>query len=274
MPEKTSAPNSYETVLQDLYAKRDEIENAINTILFLQGSPPSAQPTSAGNGGTRVTRAGVIPSNAFFGMSLVDAAKKYIELSQAKRTLAQIVAGLEEGGMPPQKPGTVYAALRRRESMAGDIMKVGEEWGLKDWFASISTGDGTKGRPPKAKSKKKSSKKRAKAASAARAETTTPAEPNESDHSSEAKTGKATKPDITVRNAAHAVLVKEDGPLHAEELAERINKEYGKNTNQKALAASLKDDATKRFDNIGHNTWVLHAWPPEKKKPKAAVAAA
>src|SRR6267378_6348645 len=97
MPEKINAQIDYEAVLNELYAKRDEIENAINTILFLQGSGQSASSAGASNGGLRPVRTGAIPSNAFFGMSLVDASKKYIELSQAKRTLPQIVKGLEEG---------------------------------------------------------------------------------------------------------------------------------------------------------------------------------
>lgn len=33
MPEKNNAPTQYDAVLADLYAKRDEIESAINTIL-------------------------------------------------------------------------------------------------------------------------------------------------------------------------------------------------------------------------------------------------
>jgi DNA-directed RNA polymerase delta subunit len=213
----------------------------------------------------------VIPSNAFFGMSLVDASKKYIELSQAKRTLAQIVKGLEEGGMPPQKPGTVYAALRRRESTVGDIMKVGEEWGLKDWFAGISVGEVAKTKTTKGKRGKKKTKKVTKAVASRPTKTeptdiptTAPKEISTKDNAS----------DITVRDAAHAVLVKEDAPMHAGTLAERINKSYGKTTNLKALAASLKDDGQQRFENIGHNTWVLHDWPDEKKKPRPVAVAA
>jgi hypothetical protein len=70
------------------------------------------------------------------------------------------------------------------------------------------------------------------------------------------------------------VLVKEDVPMHAGTLAERINTGYGKTTNLKALAASLKDDGQQRFENIGHNTWVLHEWSAEKKKPRPVAVAA
>ena len=275
MPEKESTPTQYEAVLADLYAKRDEIESAINTILFLQGSGSAAAPTANANGAVRASRAGVIPSNAFFGMSLVDAAKKYIELSQAKRTLGQIVSGLEEGGMPPQKRDTVYAALRRRESTVGDIMKVGEEWGLKDWFAGISIGDAAKAKVVKSKKgKKKSGKKaRKRAAVVATPEATETAKPAES---SKPKSAPATpiKTKVSILNGAHAVLEREGAPLHANVLADRINAEYGHHTNAKSIAATLPGDSTKRFDNIGNNTWVIRAWPDEKKKTKPVAVAA
>ena len=270
MPEKDNAPTQYDAVLADLYTKRDEIESAINTILFLQGSGSTATPSGVANGGARPSRAGVIPSNAFFGMSLVDAAKKYIELSQAKRTLVQIVKGLEEGGMPPQKPGTVYAALRRRESTVGDIMKVGEEWGLKDWFAGISISEVAKAKPTKGKKGKKKTRKAAKAVASKPAKT----EPTDTPTVDvpEEKPTKA-KP-MSILNAAHAVLEKEGAPLHAEVLTKRINESYGKNTNLKSIAATLPGDSTGRFDNIGNNTWVLRAWPDEKKKTKPVAVAA
>jgi DNA-directed RNA polymerase delta subunit len=271
MPENLNAQTSYDAVLQDLYAKRDEIETAISAILFLQGSGASVTPASGGAGGARAVRTGVIPSNAFFGMGLVDAAKKYIELSQAKRTLAQIVQGLQDGGMPAQKPNTVYSALRRREGTVGDIMRVGEEWGLKDWFAGVSIGEPTKAANGKKtrKRKKKSSKKRS--AAAAKTETADTVKPEDTPAP---KTAPPKAKPISILNAAHAVLDKEGAPLHAEVLAERINKGYGKTTNLKSLAASLPGDSTKRFDNIGNNTWVLGAWPDEKKKTRPVAVAA
>src|SRR5438128_2104770 len=52
MPEKINAQIDYDTVLVELYAKRDEIETTINTILFLQGSGSSASVAAVGvNGG-------------------------------------------------------------------------------------------------------------------------------------------------------------------------------------------------------------------------------
>ncbi|MEN3325863.1 MAG: hypothetical protein V7638_670 [Acidobacteriota bacterium] len=275
MPEENS--NAHDAVLAELYAKRDEIDTAISTILFLKGAGSTTPEAS----GRRIATAngGAIPSNAFFGLGIGDAAKKYLELIQAKRTLPQIVKALEDGGMPPQKPNTVYAAMRRRESVTGDIMRVGEEWGLREWFSNIpkpKPAKTTKGR----KSKKRSAKKAASKTPAAITKATTAEKKvvsiTERQQPKEAepppKETKTTKPIKNV-DAVFEILTKADIPLHADALVEKLKQDYGKTTNVKSIAASLPDDSTGRFENIGGNTWVLTEWP-ESKKVKAATATA
>jgi hypothetical protein len=275
MPEKINA-QMVDAILEQLYAKRNEIDISINTMLLLKASDSIVVPEQLGSSGAAksVSNGGGIASNAFFGMSLVDAAKKCIELKQARLNLQQIVAGLEQGGMPGQKPNTVYAALRRRESTVGDITRVDDLWGLKEWSAGISVGKASKAAQSK-KGKKKGAKKAAKKAAKTTATAATPklVVVERAPEKSETETAKQ-KSSTTIRDAAFEVLSKEGAPLHAEVLAERINKDYSKTTNQRALAASLKDDGEQRFDNIGHNTWALNKWPEEKKKLKAASATA
>jgi DNA-directed RNA polymerase delta subunit len=274
MPEeKASAPDARDAVLDELYAKRDEIDVAISAILFLKGSGATAPETSArrvasGNGLS-------IPSNAFFSLGIGDAAKKYLELVQAKKTLPQIVKGLEDGGMPAQKPNTVYAALRRRESVTGDIMRVGEEWGLKEWFSNIP-----KPKPAKIakgkRSKKKATKKAAsKTASKKPASTPEAQETKQAESAEPAGKGAKTATGKTISNldAAYKILTDTGAPVHADKLAEQINAAYGKKTHGKSLAASLPDDSTQRFDNIGNNTWTLREWPDEKKVKVATATA-
>src|ERR1044071_3971769 len=63
--------------------------------------------------------------------------------------------------MPKLKDNTVYAALRRRESLVGDIVRIGlDEWGLKEWFQNMpalkngkATTSTKKGKKRKAKGK-------------------------------------------------------------------------------------------------------------------------
>ena len=265
MPEKINA-QIVDAVLEELYAKRNEIDISINTMLLLKASDSIVAPENLGGGGIAkpVSNGGGIASNAFFSMSLVDAAKKCIELKQARLSLQQIVAGLEQGGMPGQKPNTVYAALRRRESTVGDITRVDDLWGLKEWSSGISLGKISKAAKGK-KGKKKGAKKAAKKAVTSKPQLvvveTKPEEPQQAKRS------------ITILDAAYEVLTKEDAPLHAEVLAERVNSGYGKNTNLKSLAATMPKDSTLRFENLKNNTWALSEWPASKKV-KAATATA
>jgi len=269
MPEeKPNAHVDYDAVLEELYAKRDQMDGAISTILLLKGSG-SVAPESSGRR-TVVSNGSSIPSNAFFGLGIGDAAKKYLEMIQAKRTLTQITKGLEDGGMPTQRPNTVYAALRRRESVMGDIERVGEEWGLKEWFSNVSKKPATKVKAKAKKSKKRASKKVAKAKSES------PAKPEgqKTDKPKEAESLKADKP-ISNLNAIHKILTAADKPLHADVLVEKLKADYGKGTNIRSVAASLPQDSTKRFFNIGNNTWALETWRgTDRLKPKAAAATA
>ncbi len=280
MPEEKA--NAHDEVLAELYAKRDEIEVAISAILFLKGGS-AATPESRGKVFT-VTNGGAIPSDAFFGLGIGDAAKKYLELVRAKRTLPQIVKGLEDGGMPTQKPNTVYAALRRRESVTGDITRFGEEWGLKEWFSNIAKPKTTKTAKGK-KSKKKAAKKATKASPASAKATTAERKvvpiaerqrPKQTEPTASVqKEAKTAKP-ISNVNAVYEILTKADKPLHAEVLVERLKQDYGNTTtNVKSIAASLPQDSTKRFYNLGGNTWALEIWRgSDRVKPKAATATA
>src|ERR1051326_1306766 len=262
MPEEIVS--AHDSVLAELYAKRDEIDTAISANLFLKGSGATAPETSvrrvaSGNGLA-------IPPNAFFGLGIGDAAKKYLEMIQAKRTLAQITKALEDGGMHPQRPNTVYAALRRRESVTGDITRVGDEWGLKEWFSNIAKPKAARKAKTK-KAQKKSPSKKAGKASAANAKPTAAPElkivkpPEQETDTTNQTSGK----EISQVDAVHEILEKAEKPLHAKVLVERLKADYGKETNVKSIAASLPQDGTKRFRNITGNTWVLEKWPESKK---------
>lgn len=276
MPEeKVNAHEAHDTVLNELYARRDEIDAAISAILFLKGSSAAPSGSSRPESRNRAIANGTIPSDAFFGLNIGDAAKKYLEMSRAKRTVPQITKALEDGGMPAQKPNTVYAALRRREVVTGDIMRVGEEWGLKEWFSNVNVAKLNPAKKAKGKrSKKKKTTKKAASKASSTAATPTPApelkvvKPQESTE----KKAPSKKP-ISNVDAVHEILTAADTPLHAEVLVQKLKDDYGKETNVRSIASSLPDDSTKRFTNIGGNTWALEKWP-ESKKVKAAAATA
>jgi hypothetical protein len=122
---------NYEAVLADLEAKKAEIERAIATIRAVMGiQSAGGDPIPPGpRGGGPTPQPG-----AFLGMSIPEAAKKYLQTSRTKSSTKDIMAALEAGGLPPSKYATVYGVLRRREEMVGDIVNMSGDWALAEWY--------------------------------------------------------------------------------------------------------------------------------------------
>jgi hypothetical protein len=242
----------YEAVLADLLARKAQLEMMIAGVeAFLGSAASGVVAVSASNGS--VMSLDRIPSHAFLKLSIGDATKKLLDMVKSKLTLPQIMQALEKGGLPPAKYSTVYAVLRRRESQIGDILRMGEEWGLTEWYPNNPNLRKRTEKPTKGKSKPKkkaSAKKRSEATPAAGpARVATLFEPTSTSID-------PVTPAMTMLDASEQVLLKSDGPLHAKDLAERL-KEYGKNTTASSLSGSLVQDTKKRFKNIGGNTWDL-----------------
>lgn len=129
----------YETVLADLKAKRAEIDQAIAVIERVRGTigatETSAIALKSANNGDQ------IEGNAFFGMTITDAAKKVLGIRQRKMSNVEIANDLKAGGLALQSTdaaNTVGSVLTRRFQQVGDIVKVGRGlWGLREWSPHI-----------------------------------------------------------------------------------------------------------------------------------------
>src|SRR5205085_8552430 len=141
----------------------------------------------------------------------------------------------QQGGMLKLKENTVYAALRRREAVEGDIVRIEDEWGLKDWFQNMpalktakAAKKGKKGKKG-SKSKGKAQPRPAKAAATAPAGQATPAAEPQRPSATEPKPPAAGAV-LTTLDAAEDALKKADKPIHINELAAKLGG-YGKSTN-------------------------------------------
>jgi HB1, ASXL, restriction endonuclease HTH domain len=173
-----------------------------------------------------------------------------LDMVKTKQSVPQITQALERGGLPPAKTNTVYAVLRRRENDIGDIIRLGDEWALAEWYPNNPN---LRRRAPEKTAKKATKKKKPSKKVAAPAPSRAPAtlfEPTSIEPVPNAA------PPMTMLDASEQVLLKSDGPLHARDIAESL-KEYGKNTTASSLSGSLVQDTKKRFKNIGGNTWDL-----------------
>jgi DNA-directed RNA polymerase delta subunit len=251
--ESTNGYVDYDAVLADLQAKRDQIDAAIAAINLIRGSSPGASLSPSMSPRS-------IPPNAFFTMGIGEAARKYLEMVKGKQTVGQITKALEQGGMPPLKPNTVYAALRRREAVNKDIIRLGEEWGLKEWFSNVALPKSPKARVIKHKPKAKSKPGSAPAREAK------PQPPDSQGSGASGGGARGGSASISVVDAVEKIITEAGKPVHASVLVDGLRK-YGKtNTNINSIRASLPKDSRKRFENVGNNTWGLVAWSKQGEK--------
>jgi hypothetical protein len=139
MSTESEGVDPYAIVLADLRARRDQIDQAIQAIESVRGGAASPRP----NGAPPEPIGAPSAAGAYLGMSIADAAKKYLLMRKQASGNAEIAAALKQGGLvmssntDPQN--TVGSILTRRFEKVGDIVRVGRGiWGLKEWYPNRS----------------------------------------------------------------------------------------------------------------------------------------
>jgi hypothetical protein len=138
MSAESTTFDPYDSVLADLKAKRDQIDQAIAAIEAVRGG--GAMPSITGGGaGPNIA---IDSPGAFLGLSIHEAAKKLLAAKRQPLKNPDIVAAFKAGGLmlgSKDPVNTVGAVLTRRSIDVGDIVKVGRGvWGLKEWFPGRS----------------------------------------------------------------------------------------------------------------------------------------
>lgn len=136
----------YESVIADLKAKRAAIDALIEsferTLPFLQSGPLATVKPGVANQS--------IEKDTFFGLSVIDAARKYLSMVKSPKSTQDIAAALERGGLTHTSQNfanTVVTILRRQERNVGDIIRVKRDWGLAEWYPGLRRGKGGKSKP-------------------------------------------------------------------------------------------------------------------------------
>jgi hypothetical protein len=138
--EMISASDPYEAVLGDLRAKRDEYDRlirsleAVRGIAGTQGPSNAARPTPDPKDGPS--------SSDFLGMSIAEAARKFLAVKRRTMNSGEIAAGLQAGGFPmtaTDPANVIGSVLTRRFNSVGDIVRVSRgQWGLAEWYPNRS----------------------------------------------------------------------------------------------------------------------------------------
>lgn len=129
-----NSSSSYDAVLADLRAKRDEINSAIDLLTRLRGGSEGPRAT-ASEGSDDAPELG---DGAYLGMSIADAVLKLLTARKRKMTNSEIYKSLTDGGMvltSKDPTNVINSVLTRRFNAAGDIVRVDRgTWGLKAWY--------------------------------------------------------------------------------------------------------------------------------------------
>jgi hypothetical protein len=106
---------------------------------------------------------GDVPAGAFFGKSIPDAAKLYLEIVKKKQTSKEISEALQKGGMETNSRNfaqMVHSVLDRARKANSGIVKLDRShWGLAAWYPAgliRSSGSASEKRPVSRKKPKKS----------------------------------------------------------------------------------------------------------------------
>jgi hypothetical protein len=130
----TQQKTDLNTVIAELEAQRDAIDAAILSLKKVLAAfvPQSAGSQGASTGEVQITK------SSFFGMSLQDAAAKYLRMTpHVTQGAKKIADALEAGGFEHNSKrffNTVYNSLDRYKAPNGEFVNVKGEWGLIEWY--------------------------------------------------------------------------------------------------------------------------------------------
>lgn len=137
-------------VLDDLRARRAALDAAIASLEQLVGLGFADVPGAGVSGSAGATTAGKtvepsqVPGDAFFGLSIVEAAKRYLAMVRRKQSARDIADALERGGITHTSKDfrqTVYSVMAREMKEKGDLVRLPDgEWGLSDWYPGMRRG--------------------------------------------------------------------------------------------------------------------------------------
>lgn len=236
-------PIDYQAVLDDLERQKAGIQNAIDA---LRQAISGGAVGSTGAATSRPVDPLSIPSDAFFGLSIGEAAKKYLTIVKRKQTIQEIADALERGGLPHTSTdfaSTVRAMINRQAKSDPDLVRVGPgaSWGLASWYGN---------RRPKetpAKPKRKREKKQATAKRPKERQATKPSVPP------------AAKPSLTVVQQAEQVLREASSALVVDALLEQIERRFNRKVGKQTLVGILSEKVRRQqmFTRPAPNTYGL-----------------
>ena len=173
-------PNiDYTAILVDLEEKKQaldalivSIKVAASTGAVLVGDLPTSSLEGIGAhtaqgaivGDKQIYTIDDIPTGAFHGKSMLEAARAYLAMVKTKQTTREISDALRKGGIETTSSHLdrmVYSTLHRARKQSGEVARISGKWALSEWLPAGIRNSGSQQTPkrrPAKKSKKKGKK--------------------------------------------------------------------------------------------------------------------
>jgi hypothetical protein len=129
--------NPFEAAIVALEARRAQVNAEIDADVAKLREIGERMSGMALTSGATSTVPAKIEKDTFYNLTLPDAAKKFLAMSNRKpQTTNAIIDALEKGGLKKTTYASMYTSLSRRESNVGDIVNVNGDWGLPEWYGA------------------------------------------------------------------------------------------------------------------------------------------
>lgn len=205
---------NYQAVLADLMARYTRLGQLIAGIRAEMGQPDSSL-------GPELEAGAVVPmgpvdvtlhADTFFGLSIVEAAKKYLRMARRAQHVTAIAAALEQGGLKKPTDNVLYGVLVRA-AKGRDVIKVGKGmWGLSEWYPRAAKEPAVvKERRGARRAKAKTSGRSRRAGRVARPADSRPAP------------AAAAQPGARLADVATEIIRGAGKPIHATEITKLVN---------------------------------------------------
>jgi len=166
MLKMTPETSPFDAAISELEARIQKLQGTLETLKLLRSGAEGTIPGSA----SMTPRPGdaEVQHDSFFGMTIADATRKYLNMAKHTKSTAEIAEALETGGLKHASKNfqtTLRATLGQKE----EFLRVNGEWGLAEWYPGLGRGKKAKAEKPKKARKvranaKKTASKAAKAA--------------------------------------------------------------------------------------------------------------
>jgi hypothetical protein len=199
----------FDAAIAELEERIRSMQVTLDTLRAFRAHPEGAPPTPPANAHSGK---GEVQHDSFFGMTIADAARKFLGIVKRTKSTAEIASALEAGGLKHASKDfqtTIRSTLAHKE----EFLRVNGDWGLTEWYPGKGRGRQAATPKKKAKGRKVNRKRTASTGAAVDRKTTPPPENAEPPSTSEGPQARIEKyrakhPTATPRAIADALGLK------------------------------------------------------------------